>query len=176
MLYLRFLAAALLTLISLAQSQAIESNVEGIVRGPDGVGIGSAKVQLRNISTGISREAQADAQGSYILALLPIGSYEATVSHPGFQTLKRSGLTLSAGQTARLDFSMQVGEVSSLVEVTEETPAVETARTTAYSNVYTAREARNLPAAGRSLLDFFVMNPAVNAPPLSTGGSGTGTP
>ena len=33
-----------------------------------------------------------------------------------------------------------------------------------------------LPTVGRSILDFFVLQPGVNAPPISSGGSGTGTP
>ena len=53
-----------------------------------------------------------------------------------------------------LDFGLQVGEVAVTVEVKEEIPAVEVGRTSAYSNIYTEREARNLPTAGRSLLTF----------------------
>jgi hypothetical protein len=173
----RVLIGVTLTAAGLAaQSQAIDGNMEGIVRGPDGAGIVAAKVRVTNTGTGLVRETETNDQGRYLLTLLPVGGYEGIVSQSGFKTLRREGLAIAVGQAANVNFTLELGEVSTTVEVREETPAVETARTTAYSNVYGEREARSLPAAGRSLLDFFVMNPAVNAPPLSTGGSGTGTP
>ncbi|MBY0507836.1 MAG: TonB-dependent receptor [Bryobacteraceae bacterium] len=170
------------TLFSLAssllfpQSQAIDGNVEGVVRAKDGLAIAGAIVKITNRGTGLVREAVTNEQGQYRIQLLPVGAYSVSAAKPGFANQLRPEVALGAGQTLTLDFSLQVGEVATTVEVTEEIPAVEVGRTSAYSNIYTAREARNLPTAGRSLLDFFVMNPAVNAPPLSTGGSGTGTP
>lgn len=158
------------------QSQALDGNIEGTLRAQDGIALAGGLVRVANANTGLTREAESNDLGFYRMQLLPVGSYSVTVTKPGFSQQTRTGVTLGAGQTVTLEFAMQVGEVATTVEVTGEIPAVEVGRTTAYSNVYTEREARNLPAAGRSLLDFFVMNPAVNAPPLSTGGSGTGTP
>jgi len=159
-----------------AQSQAIDANVEGVVRARDGVQISGTVVKVSNQGTGLVREANTNEQGQYRLQLLPVGNYSVSVAKEGFSNQVRTGVALGAGQTLTLDFALQVGEVATTIEVKEEIPAVEVGRTSAYSNIYTAREAFNLPTAGRSLLDFFVMNPAVNAPPLSTGGSGTGTP
>ena len=47
---------------------------------------------------------------------------------------------------------------------------------TVQSNTYEERTVRAIPTVGRSILDFFVLQPGVNAPPISSGGSGTGTP
>lgn len=162
--------------LAFGQSQAIDGNVEGVIRAQDGSPIAGAPVRITNTGTGLVRETESNEQGQYRIQLLPVGAYSVNASKAGFSNQLRSGVTLGAGQTLTLDFTLQVGEVATTVEVTEEIPAVEVGRTSAYSNIYSEREARNLPAAGRSLLDFFVMNPAVNAPPLSTGGSGTGTP
>jgi hypothetical protein len=159
-----------------AQSQAIDGNIEGIVRAQDGNTISVAAIKATNTGTGLVREAQSTEQGQFRLALLPPGVYSVTVSKAGFASDLRNNIRVGTGQTINLEFRLQVGEVATTVEVKEDLPAVETGQTSAVSNLYTEREARNLPAAGRSLLDFFVMNPAVNAPPLSTGGSGTGTP
>lgn len=175
---LRPLAALLLLSTSpvFSQSQAIDGNIEGVVRSQDGNIVAGAAIAVTNKATGLTREAQSNDQGFYRVQLLPVGSYSVSVTKTGFSKQVRPDAALGAGQSLTLDFSLQVGEVATTVEVNEQIPAVEVGRTTAYSNVYTDREARNLPAAGRSLLDFFVLNPVVNAPPLSTGGSGTGTP
>lgn len=159
-----------------AQSQAIDGNIEGTVKSADGAAVAAARVRLTNTATGLSREVDTTDQGRFLAALLPTGSYSVTITKQGFATLTRPGITLAPGQTINLDLSLKVGETSTTVEVTEDIATVETSRTSAYSNVYTEREVRNLPVAGRSILDFFVLNPVVNAPPLSTGGSGTGTP
>lgn len=170
------LLAALANTSLNAQSQAIDGNIEGIVRAQDGNSIALAAVKVTNTGTGLVREAQSTDQGQFRIALLPPGVYSITVSKPGFASDLRNNVRVGSGQTLSLEFRLQVGEVATTVEVKEDLPAVEAGQTNAISNLYTEREARNLPAAGRSLLDFFVMNPAVNAPPLSTGGSGTGTP
>jgi hypothetical protein len=159
-----------------AQSQAIDGNIEGTVRAQDGNPIAGASLKISNTNTGLVREGESNEQGQYRIQILPVGTYSVSVSKPGFSSQVRSGVAMGAGQTVTLDFNLQIGEVTTTVEVKEEIPTVEVGRTSAYSNIYTEREVRNIPAAGRSLLDFFVLNPAVNAPPLSTGGSGTGTP
>ncbi len=162
--------------VASAQSQAIDGNIEGVVRGQDGVALAGAAIKVANLGTGLTREAATLDQGQFRVALLPPGTYSVTASKSGFSSEVRNQVRLGTGQSLTLNFSLPVGEVATTVEVKEELPAVEVGQTSAVSNLYTEREARNLPTAGRSLLDFFVLNPAVNAPPLSTGGSGTGTP
>jgi hypothetical protein len=171
-----FVCSALLVAPLFGQSQAIDGNIDGFVRSEDGSLIERAQVRASNTGTGFTRETFTDDRGYYNVQLLPPGAYTVTVSKTGFSTTTRTGITLAAGQIATVDVRLKVGEVTTTVEVNEQIPSVEVARTTAYANTYGAREARSLPVAGRSLLDFFVVNPIVNAPPLSTGGSGTGTP
>lgn len=159
-----------------AQSQAIDGNIDGYVRSQDGAIIADASVKVANRNTGLARETRSDERGHYILQLLPPGAYDLTASKTGFTTVVRQNVNLAVGQVLTVDIGLSVGDVATTIQVTEQIPAVEVSRTTAYANTYSNRETRALPVAGRSLLDFFVINPIVNAPPLSTGGSGTGTP
>ena len=50
-----------------------------------------------------------DAQGDYRLAPLPIGTYQVQYTLPGFQTLRRDNLRLTAGFIARVDVALKVG-------------------------------------------------------------------
>jgi len=57
-----------------AQSQAVDANVEGVVRARDGVQISGAVVKISNQGTGLVREAKTNEQGQYRLQLLPVGN------------------------------------------------------------------------------------------------------
>jgi hypothetical protein len=159
-----------------AQSQAIDGNIEGYVRALDGSRLSGALVRVENTQTGLKRETTADDDGYFRVQILPPGTYSVSITKDGFSPQQQTGIMLAAGQVQTLRVALPVGSVATTVEVSAEAPVIETGRTNAYNNVYTSREVQNLPVPGRSFLDLFVVNPIVNAPPLSTGGSGTGTP
>ncbi|MGI4853623.1 MAG: carboxypeptidase regulatory-like domain-containing protein [Janthinobacterium lividum] len=159
-----------------AQSQAIDGNIEGYVRAADGAGLAGASIRVTQKETGLEREAQSDDQGYFRVQILPPGTYRVAITKDGFSPQQQTGVALAAGQVQTLRVALAVGSVATTVEVTADLPVIETGRTNAYNNVYTSREVQNIPVPGRSFLDLFVVNPIVNAPPLSTGGSGTGTP
>lgn len=160
----------------LAQSQAIDGNIEGYIRAADGSAMAGAHVRVEQLQNGLTRESDTDSSGYFRVQILPPGTYSVTVTKNGFATQQQTGILLAAGQVQTVRATLAIGSVATTVEVTGEAPVIETGRTNAYNNIYTSREVQNLPVSGRSFLDLFVLNPIVNAPPLSTGGSGTGTP
>lgn len=159
-----------------AQSQAIDGNIEGYVRAVDGSTLPAALVRVTQVQTGLARETQTDESGYFRVQILPPGTYLVSITKDGFSPQQQTGIALAAGQVQTLRIALPVGSVATTVEVTADLPVIETGRTNAYNNVYTSREVQNIPVPGRSFLDLFVVNPIVNAPPLSTSGSGTGTP
>jgi hypothetical protein len=178
--YSLLFAAAAVSCISapylLSQSQAIDGNIEGYVRTADGSVLSGAHVRVEQRQTGLIREGDTDDAGYFRVQILPSGTYSITMTKDGFAPQQQTGIALQAGQVQTVRAVLVVGSLATTVEVSAESPVIETGRTNAYNNVYTAREVQNLPVSGRSFLDLFVLNPTVNAPPLSTGGSGTGTP
>ena len=164
------------TSFAVAQSQAIDGNIEGYVRATDDAILQDAHVHVVNTQTGLVRETDTDSAGYFRVQILPPGAYIVRFTKEGFAAQEQTGISLGAGQVQTVRARLAVGSVITAVEVKAEVPAIETGRTNAYNNIYTSREVQNLPVTGRSFLDLFVLNPTVNAPPLSTGGSGTGTP
>ncbi len=161
---------------SLAQSQAIDGLIEGFVKQADSsAAIAGAKVKALNKNTGYTREAVTDAGGRYALPLLLPGTYTVAAEKDGFPTITRANVEVRAGQSLTIEFELSTTKISEAVEISAQVPLVETGRTVV-SNTYEERVVRSLPTVGRSILDFFVLQPGVNARPLSTGGSGTGTP
>lgn len=157
-----------------AQGQAIDGVVEGVVRSADGAPVPGAAVRARNRLTGLERSAVTNEAGQYVIPLLPPGTYTVSAEASGFAALARTGVEVAAGQVVTVPLVLSPATVQTVVEVVAEIPVVEVGRTVA-SNTQPEVLVRNVPIIGRSVQDFYTLQPGVNARPLSTGGSGTGT-
>ena len=105
-----FLAAA----TAMAQATA---ELVGTVSDPSGAGVARSRVVAINAETGASRETLTEPGGDYTLTLLPPGTYNLSVEAPGFRKLSQAGVILEVNQRARIDFALQVGQVSETVDV-----------------------------------------------------------
>ena len=97
--------------------QAATSSITGRVTDASGAAIPNATVTLKNTATSASQTASTDEQGRYALQDLPIGTYNLTLSKTGFQNVARTGLIVTVGAAAVLDFQMTVGQASETVSV-----------------------------------------------------------
>ncbi|MBI3894920.1 MAG: TonB-dependent receptor, partial [Acidobacteria bacterium] len=141
-------------------AQVTTGTVSGTVSDSTGAVIPGANVTLRNVETGITRTTMTDAAGRYRVPQLGLGSYEVTAEAAGFQTSVRTGITLTVGREATVDFSMQIGAVAERITVTGEAPLIETTSATVASLV-SEREVRDLPLSGRSFADLTAIQPGV---------------
>ena len=134
--------------------------ISGLVRDVTGAVIPGASVTARNVETGITRTVSTEEQGRYQLPNLSVGRYEVQALLSGFQTAVRSGIVLTVGEQAVVNFTLQVGQVAEKVEVTEEAPLVETTGSSVGGLVDTAQIV-NLPLNGRSFDELAQLQPAV---------------
>jgi hypothetical protein len=111
---MRFLSISvgLLLVSQYGFAQSDRSTITGTISDPAGAVVASAALEARNLSTGVNYKAASTATGNYGLAELPVGSYEFTVSVPGFKKYVRRGLDVQAAQTYRVD---ELGREQSLV-------------------------------------------------------------
>jgi hypothetical protein len=116
--------AIFLTLPLLAQSD--RGTITGTVSDPAGAVVASAALQARNVENGAIYEAASTATGNYTLAQLPAGTYELTVTVPGFKKFVRQGLGVQVAQVMRIDIALEVGSASESVTVTEAAPLLKT--------------------------------------------------
>src|SRR3990172_5048932 len=137
--------------ISLAQ--VTTGTIMGTVSDSTGAVIPGATVTIRNVDTGITRTAATDAAGRYRQPQLGLGNYEITAESTGFQSIVRSGVTLTVGREATVDFMLQVGAVAEKITVTGEAPLVETTNATV-SSLVDEGAMRDLPLNGRSIMDL----------------------
>ena len=157
---------------TMALAQVTTGTISGTVGDSTGAVIPGASITVRNVETGITREATTDAAGRYRIPQLGLGSYEITAGSAGFQTGVRSGVTLTVGREATVDFTLQVGAVAERITVTGEAPLIETTNSTV-SNLVDERTMRDLPLNGRSFADLTSIQPGVVSD-LGIGAPGSG--
>ena len=110
-------------------AQRTTGTILGTVRDSTGAVIPGAMIRLKNVETGIARTVTTDSAGRYTTPQLGLGHYEVTAEANGFQTVIRSGIELTLGREAMVDFTLQVGAVADRITVTGEAPLVETTTT-----------------------------------------------
>ena len=160
------LAFALWGQLAVAQT----GSINGVVQDDSGAVIPGATVVVRNVDTGISRTLMSDGQGRYQALNLPPGSYQVEGQSAGFQTELRSGITLTIGRQAVVNFSMRVGEVTQTVEVTGEAPLIET-RSSTLGALVNQQTIESMPLNGRSWDQLALLQTGVIE---YGGGSGSG--
>ena len=124
-LLLVFCLHAMAPLFTWGQDTTTTATLTGYIRDVTGATVPGAQVTLRNLATNQTRRAPSETDGSYRIAALPVGDYEARVEAQGFKTYVNPIVTLVLGQTAALDITLQAGEVSGEVTVTERPPALD---------------------------------------------------
>ncbi|MEN6535732.1 MAG: TonB-dependent receptor [Bryobacteraceae bacterium] len=154
--YIRVMLLAVAPMLALAQTAQITGR---IADASDAIVTGGHVVVL-NTATGIQRETASNEAGYYTVALLPKGSYQVTVKRDGFRTITRSGIELDEGQALRLDFRLEVGQVTEAIEVHAASTLLDTT-TTAMSTVVPNQRIEDLPMAGRNPVALAQLVPGV---------------
>ena len=93
-------------------------SITGTVSDRSAAPVALANVSAKNLETGAVRSTTSNNAGGYELLALPVGRYEIKAAKPGFEDSVRTGIELSLGQEARIDFRLQVGSVASAIIVT----------------------------------------------------------
>jgi len=161
------LAGAMFALAFSLYGQTL-GTITGEVRDPSGASVPNAAVTAANTATNAVRNTVSTDQGLYSFPGLVPGVYEVKVEVTGFRPSARR-LTLEVQQTARVDFKLEVGQVSSAVEVSAMAALLTTENATV-GTVIENRRILDLPLNGRNFLELVALSPNVS---YGVGGSGT---
>jgi hypothetical protein len=139
-----------LVLATPTRAQVATGTILGTVTDTSGAGVPGATVTATNLDTQFSRGATTDLSGQYSLPLMPVGRYQVDVALDGFKNLSRTGIVLEVGRNARIDVSIEPGNVAETITVVGASPLVETS-STAVSRSVNQSEVLNLPLVNRDL-------------------------
>lgn len=152
------------------EAEQTTATLSGRVLDTSGAVLPGASVTVRNINTGLQRSVTSGADGRYAVPSLSVGSYEIRAELSGFRLLVRRGITLTLGDSAVVDLTLEVGGIDESVTVTGEVPVVNT-RSGELSYLVEGRAIEELPLNGRNYTDLALLQPSVVAYPHRDGGS-----
>ena len=167
-----FLFAAFFALAIHSPAQVVSGTISGTVTDPSGAVIANAKVVVHNDDTGVQRTLTTSGIGAFTAPAVPIGDYTVSVDASGFAAYKRTGITLTVGQTLNLTLSVSI--TGSETVTVRDVPSAVNVSSDQISGLVDARQVKELPLNGRSYDQLLLLNPAtVNYTNQRSGSLGT---
>jgi|CZKL01.1.fsa_nt_gi hypothetical protein len=168
-----FLIATLVVNASLMRAQLVGGTIAGEVVDPSNATVDHATVLIHNEETGNERSLATSGDGAFSAPSIPVGTYTVSVKRDGFAPLKRTGISLTVGQSIHLHLALALGDVEQSVTVVD-TPASVDTSTLQSQGLVNERQVKELPLNGRSFDQLLLLNPAsVTYTTQRSGGVGT---
>ncbi|MGH9725802.1 MAG: carboxypeptidase regulatory-like domain-containing protein, partial [Candidatus Acidiferrales bacterium] len=170
---LLFLSSAV---VSFAQT-ANTGSLTGTVTDASGGVILGVRIRAISNATGEIREATTKMQGTFMVPLLPPGTYRVEAAKAGFATAIETGIVITVTETTRLDIPLVVEGVAQKVTVEAAPPLAQT-ESAALGRVTDETTISNLPLVTRNYTQVIGLSPGVsqdvtNAAELGRGNGGT---
>lgn len=175
----RHLLRALLLIViaaipALAQTtSATTATVIGTVADSSGGTLPGVTVNLSGTSMMGVQSTVTTEDGSYRFISVPPGEYKLTFDLPGFSTITREAVRLTANFTATINVTMGMAALQENVTVTGASPVVDTT-STSISTTFDKETLANLPSA-RDYWAILSEAPGVKMQRIDVGGSAAGT-
>ena len=144
-----------------AQSQSSTGQITCIVTDSTGAVVPNATVKTVNKNTGAEKTTTTNSNGIYQFILIQPGVYTITASGAGFAE-QAIEATVFVGRTVDANFTLGVGDVSAVVNVTgEEVQTTQSAPDAVLSDTAIS----NLPINGRRFQDLATLTPTAQIDP-----------
>jgi len=143
-------------------AQSTGGRIRGTVTDASGAAVVGAKVVLANEATNVSREAVTNSTGEYLFLEVPVGTYSVQLQQTGFKKFLRKGVELHLNDVLNVDIAVQVGGAEQVVEVTGETPLLDTT-STQLGAVVNDRSSTQLPLNQRDVYQLLQLQPGVQS-------------
>ena len=163
-------AVLALCAVSVGMAQQSTGTISGVVTDQQGAVIPGATVSVLNTATNSEFNTSSNESGLYVAPGMVVGEYQVTVEADGFRRSVRSGVTLQVGQNAAVNVTLEIGQVTEIVEVVGQAPLVDTGGAT-IGEVIERKRVTDLPINGRGALALTMLTAGVisNAGPTNSG-------
>jgi len=146
--------------VNVLNAQVDTATIVGTVRDSSGGVVPGAAVVATEVNTEIKSSARTDSSGNYAITPLKIGNYSVSVEAQGFKKETRGGVVLQVQDRARIDFTLQVGALTEVVDIQAGAPVVET-ETSSLGDVVTSQQVTDLPLNGRDFTQLATLTTGV---------------
>ena len=178
--YLRIMKVALYmaviaTVTAVAGAQTVTGSIRGLVTDPSGAVIPGTQITATNVNTGVKTKTTTDKAGNYNIQTLPIGSYVVDAARQGFKMTHVGPFSLEIDQIAKIDVKLEVGEVSTTVDVASEAGAILQTENASLGTTITANTLESMPLPGQNFSSATMFVPGAVNPTYAYMGSSQGT-
>lgn len=135
-------------------------SISGTVRDATGGVVPGIAVTARSVDTAIQRTTKTNADGFYAFPALPLGHYDVEISPAGFKPYTRTGLIVDVNTKLQVDVTLEVGEQSDQITISDSAVHVET-ETAQMGEVIDDAKMIAIPLNGRSFTDLLNIQPGV---------------
>ena len=140
--------------VAFGQAQSNAADLQGTVRDATNAVVANATVTARNPATNTSKNATTNDEGFYRIINLPPGDYEVTVEAASFKKSVIPKVTITVGQAAELNVTLELGQLTETVTVSDATSEVVETSKTAVATTIDQQRINNLPINERNYLSF----------------------
>lgn len=151
---------ALLLLGHSAYAQSTTGTISGTITDGTGAVLPGVAIEVKNTEMGGVRSVVSDSEGRYRASNLAVGNYLVTATLAGFQSMARSGVTLTIAREADVDFVLKLGQLTETVRVEGEASLVNT-KTSSVSGLVDQQAISSLPLSGRDFIQLALLEPSV---------------
>jgi carboxypeptidase family protein len=155
------LAACLVLAAAVGAFAQQDAGIIGVVSDESGGVLPGVTVTVTGPSLQVpSMSAVTDTKGEYRITPLPIGTYTVEYALTGFQSVKREGIRLTVGFTAKVDTQLKVGSLEETITVSGASPVVDTHSTTTTTQL-TRETIELLPSSRNGVVSLLAQAPGV---------------
>jgi hypothetical protein len=142
------------------RAQTAAATINGSLTDSAGASVPDAQVTITNEGTGLKTQTNTNSDGTFSMTGLQSGTYQVSVSKPGFQTFTEKNLYVGPATTRTVSAVLTVGQVTS--EITVEASATQVQTTTAqFSSSVAQQQVETLPLNGRNYQSLSALMPGV---------------
>jgi hypothetical protein len=146
--------------LSLPAWASVGGSISGTVKDASGAAISGASIVLSNLNNDLRQSTTTDVRGAYAFPFLPVGNYCLEIDVPGFKPYRRRDIALDIDSVITLDITLQVGERSDQVTVSQSAAQLDT-NSSQLGEFIDSKQMTAVPLNGRSYTDLLSLQPGV---------------
>jgi hypothetical protein len=148
------------TSVAVVSAQSPTATLTGTVTDPDDAVVPGVSIAVINMAQGFQRSAVTDGAGSYVVPLLPPGSYTVKAEREGFLPAEYRDVVLNVYDRMTLRIQLKVGNLrSQQVDVIDSPALID--ESAAVATTVDRQFVENLPLNGRSFQSLISLSPGV---------------
>jgi hypothetical protein len=149
--------------------------ISGLVQDPSGAVMPNAHVVVISEDTGVTaRKVTSTGAGTFVVPLLPPGSYTLQITAPGFRAFEAHGLIARVTETTHVVAKMEIGTTKEVVSIESLATAVEVT-SAATGETIQSQTITNLPLATGNFLTLLALSPGANTDLFPSSNVGRGS-